>query len=523
MVTVDVEGLRKELLVDSGSEISILKKALPGIPLRPPCLKATSVTGAVVPVQGEQEVACRLEGVVTRHRFVIAPIASRGDGLLGWDLMAKAGVVLNAAKGQVLVQGNGREGINLVNYPGECDVKSGCVKAAQEGPSVNLVVKAVRQVTVEPYVEQIVEGKVPHWREGDLLVEPEDLPQRGLRVARSLDRPVGRKIWIRVVNLTGGRIRIDKGQRLGKVRAWEPLSAPEVLSGKQVGLTNVEESGKAGELRIREACSQRLAHLPLGDQEKVMEVLEQYTQLFEEPDSEGCRLPVFHRIETQGGPIARSPYRVPFHQREIVGDHITQMLSKGVIGPSSSPWSAPVVLVPKKTPDGSLQYRFCTDFRGLNKITKPDAYPLPLIVETLESLGNSQYFTTLDLACGYHQIPIRPEDREKTAFSTIGGHFEYNKLAFGLMNAPATFQRLMDQLLARMIGEECFIYLDDIIIFSATLEEHCIRLRKVLERMRLANLKLRLEKCHFAKQEVKYLGHVVTADGVKPDPERWRL
>lgn len=215
--------------------------------------------------------------------------------------------------------------------------------------------------------------------------------------------------------------------------------------------------GKQG---IREACRQRLTHLPVREQEKKRVVLEEYSNLFEEPDSEGCRLPVFHRIETQGGPIAKSPYRVPFHQRQIVTEHLSQMLSKGVIAPSRSPWSASVVLVPKKTIDGSLQYRFCTDFRGLNKITKPDAYLLPLIMETLESLGNCKYFTTLDLACGYHQIPIHAEDREKTAFSTIGGHFEYNKLPFGLMNAPATFQRLMDQLLGHMIGEECFIYLE---------------------------------------------------------------
>lgn len=96
--------------------------------------------------------------------------------------------------------------------------------------------KAARQVTVEPYVEQIVEGKVPHWREGDVLIEPEDLPQKGLRIARSLDRPVGRKIWVRVVNLTGGKIHIDKGQRLGSVSAWEPLSATGLLGGRQIML-----------------------------------------------------------------------------------------------------------------------------------------------------------------------------------------------------------------------------------------------------------------------------------------------
>ena len=142
------------------------------------------------------------------------------------------------------------------------------------------------------------------------------------------------------------------------------------------------------------------------------------------------------------------------------------MLNKGVIAPSDSPLATLVVLVQNRSPDGEVKYRFCTEFRGLNAVTRVDAYPLPLIQETLEQLGRSHYFSTLDLASGYHQIPIAPEDQEKTAFTTEGGHFEYKRMAFGLAGAPATFQKLMDQLLGALKEEECYVYLDDIIVFS---------------------------------------------------------
>ena len=194
---------------------------------------------------------------------------------------------------------------------------------------------------------------------------------------------------------------------------------------------------------------------------------------------------------------------------------VQQMLSSGVIRTSNSPWASPVVMVKKK--DGSL--RFCVDFRQLNAATVKDAHPIPRIDDLLNALHGAHWFFTLDLKSGHRQVPIQEQDEEKTSFRTSSSQlFEFNQVPFGLCNAPATFSRLMDRVLAGLHWEACLFYLDDIIVFAATWEEHLARLRQVFERLRHAQLKLGAEKCTFAAKEVSYLGHQVTAEGLLPDP-----
>ena len=193
---------------------------------------------------------------------------------------------------------------------------------------------------------------------------------------------------------------------------------------------------------------------------------------------------------------------------------VQQMLASDVIRPSNSPWASPVVMVKKK--DGSL--RFCVDFLQLNAATVKDAHPLPRIDDLLDALHGGHWFSTLDLKSGYWQVPIMERDKEKTAFRTSSGQlYEFNQVPFGLCNAPATFSCLMDHVLAGLHWETCLFYLDDIIVFSSTWEEHLARLRQVFERLRHAHLTLGAEKCAFAAKEVSYLGHRVTEEGLLPD------
>ena len=193
---------------------------------------------------------------------------------------------------------------------------------------------------------------------------------------------------------------------------------------------------------------------------------------------------------------------------------VQKMLASDVIRPSNSPWASPVVMVKKK--DGSL--RFCVDFRQLNAATVKYAHPLPRIDDLLDALHGDCWFSTLDLKSGYWQVPIMERNKEKTAFRTCSGQlYEFNQVPFGLCNAPATFSRLMDRILSGLHWEICLFYLDDIIVFSSTWEEHLARLRQVFERLRHANLKLGVEKCAFAAKEVSYLGHRVTEEGLLPD------
>ncbi|KRX51502.1 Retrovirus-related Pol polyprotein from transposon, partial [Trichinella sp. T9] len=226
---------------------------------------------------------------------------------------------------------------------------------------------------------------------------------------------------------------------------------------------------------------------------------------------------VKHRIETGGAqPVKLPPRRLPQAQREVVDRLIREMLHAGVIETASGPWSSPVVLVRKK--DGSP--RFCVDYRRLNAITRVDAQPLPRIDDTLDALAGSQWFSTLDLASGYWQVEVAEPDREKTAFSTPMGLFQFRVMSFGLCNAPATFQRLMENALRGLTFKGCLVYLDDIIVYGRTEEEHLERLEGVLSRLQSVGLKIKPEKCQLMRQSVRYLGHIVTQHGVSTDPEK---
>lgn len=228
----------------------------------------------------------------------------------------------------------------------------------------------------------------------------------------------------------------------------------------------------------------------------------------------GKAVGVKHEIKLEPGPpIRKRPYRMPMAMRAVAKQQIDDMFLNGVIRPSSSPYSAPVILVPKK----NGEKRFVVDYRALNAKTIRDPYPLPRPGEIIEQLGGFQYLSAVDLFQGFWQLEVLEEDKHKTAFSCHLGHFEFNRLPFGLTNSPATFQRALNDILRPVLGKFAMVYLDDIIIYSKTFEEHLDHLRQVFQLLRKANLKIKLEKCEFMKKELKYLGLVVSPQGITVD------
>ncbi|KAK7910159.1 hypothetical protein WMY93_014843 [Mugilogobius chulae] len=214
-------------------------------------------------------------------------------------------------------------------------------------------------------------------------------------------------------------------------------------------------------------------------------------------------------------PIRQRPYRVPQQLVAQLRQEIESMLELGVIEPSTSEWCSPVVIVFKK--DGSL--RICIDFRKLNSISEFDAYPMPRIDDLLDRIGSAAYITTLDLCKGYWQVPLEKSSRPYTAFRTPAGLFQFTVMPFGLHGAPATFQRLMDKVLQ---GCEDFsaAYLDDVVIFSRTWEEHVQHLRSVLEKIQVAGLTLNVAKCEWARRETRYLGYQLGRGEVRPQMDK---
>lgn len=262
------------------------------------------------------------------------------------------------------------------------------------------------------------------------------------------------------------------------------------------------------------------ADLPPAQRDQLAALLQNFTSAFDLPHTAlGRTSVVTHAIDTgTNAPLRQRPYRVSASERQVIADNVDDMLRRGVIQPSNSPWASPVVLVTKK--DGSI--RFCVDYRRLNKITRKDVYPLPRIDDALDCLQGAEYFSSLDLRSGYWQVPMADNDRSKTAFITPDGLYEFNVMPFGLCNAPATFERLMDTVLRGLKWQTCLCYLDDIVVFSADFSSHLLRLKDVLTCLAGAGLQLNLKKCHFAARKLTILGHVVSKDGILPDPTKLR-
>lgn len=229
-----------------------------------------------------------------------------------------------------------------------------------------------------------------------------------------------------------------------------------------------------------------------------------------------------HRIRTTDEiPVHTKSYRYPFVHRQEVSDQIDKMLTQGIIRPSESAWSSPIWVVPKKADaSGKQKWRLVIDFRKLNEKTIDDKYPIPNITDVLDKLGKCQYFTTLDLASGFYQVEMDPADITKTAFNVEHGHFEFLRMPMGLKNSPSTFQRVMDNVLRGLQNQICLVYLDDIIVFSTSLQEHMTNLEKVLQRLKESNFKVQMDKSEFLKLETAYLGHVISNEGVKPNPDK---
>ena len=255
--------------------------------------------------------------------------------------------------------------------------------------------------------------------------------------------------------------------------------------------------------------------LNVHEKQNILSTLLRFSNVFEE--TLGHTNVVQHKIVTGNSrPIRQYPRRLPFAYREETSKQVAEMLDQGVIQASSSPWASPIVLVKKK--DGT--FRFCIDYRKLNEVTKKDAHPLPRIDDLLDALQGSQMFSTLDLRSGYWHVSVDPKNREKTAFVTPDGLWEFLRLPFGVCGGPATFQRAIEIVLSGLTFETCLCYFDDIIIPSCNLQQQCERLSLVLTRFREHNLKVKASKCCFGADQEFFLGHIVSSAGVHTDPKK---
>ncbi|KAL5457023.1 hypothetical protein EMCRGX_G034258 [Ephydatia muelleri] len=493
------------MLLDSGAAVSVIRSGVLEDRSRN-LVMATSRTaiganGLPLNVMGQVDLDICLGNFRTVHTFIVVRDLTF-ECILGADFLKVNKAVMDF-RNNTLHLGNSTIKIPSSDVSvSSDDAHSISVHALEDmdipGRSVRLVIATLQKGSCGS-TERISEG----------LIEPATVLPKHLCVARSLGRVLSKgSILVQVMNVSPTAVKkVYKGIQLGQFVPQRNLILME---------SNVATVGSGNR---REVTTFNLDSTEITDSEKheLRNLLRKFDDLFvSENGALGRTKVVKHRINTSGSPIRQPLRRQPESLKGDMNEEVRKMLSRGVIRPSSSPWSSPVVMVRKK--NGS--WRFCIDYRKLNAVTHQDAYPLLRIDATLESLAGSTLFTTLDLASGYWQVEIEEDDKEKTAFSTEKGHFEFNVMPFGLTNAPATFQRLMECILAGLTGEQCLIYIDDIIVFSASFPEHLERLTNVFLKLQDAGLKLKTEKCKFVQKAVKYLGHVVSAEGICPDPAK---
>ncbi|KZS07239.1 Uncharacterized protein APZ42_029099, partial [Daphnia magna] len=277
-----------------------------------------------------------------------------------------------------------------------------------------------------------------------------------------------------------------------EIPAYSIKPVPAKVSSKLIG-ENLHEDKKSDVLKILKSSISCFA--------------------FSEDNLGHCAL-VEHDINTRvNPPIHQLTCKSAWKERTVIQKQVEGMLRMGIIEHSDSPWSSPVVLVKKK----GESWHFFVDYRKLNAVTVKDSYPLPRMADTLSRLEGATIFSSMNFESGYHQVLVASKDRPKTAFVSADGLYQFRALPFGLNNAPGTFQRAMDIILAGLRWPTCLVYLDNVIVYSATFEQHLERLQSVLDCLAKANLKLKWSKCSFAKNTLKVLGHVVTKEGVGLD------
>ena len=465
-----------------------------------------SADGSTIKTLGLIELNIKLGLQDFRQRCIVCDITN--DGLIGLDFLKNHNVGINFGKQKVVCKNE--------NLPVKCRV--GQTKTCRVYLAENTVIPASSRTIVQAKSSQPL--ATGDWISEPLNHSPGNEP---VLVAKTLFKGCGTNLPIEILNPTDSNVYLYKNTNLGITTRIHEEDVACISTSKEVQqahLTTEEARRQQEELPEEMVQMMNRIDINLSKEEflKVKILLQKHRDVFACTGEELGRTKLTkHSIKTEvDHPIKQHVRRPPFHLRDEAEKEVKKMLDNDIIETSESPWASPVVLVRKK--DGSLRY--CIDYRKLNAITIKDSYPLPRIDESLDSLGGSRYFSTLDLASGYWQIELDEDAKQKSAFCTTSGLFQFKVMPFGLTNAPATFQRLMERVLSSLQWQICLVYIDDVIIFSKTLDEHIDRLQEILGRLKTAGLKLKPKKCHLFQHKVTYLGHMVSENGVETDPAK---
>lgn len=350
------------------------------------------------------------------------------------------------------------------------------------------LIKSQRDILIPPQTKARIEAETTG-KESSSPLWIEANPNGAIKVVPGVTRKS--KHVVDIVNVTSEPIQIYKRQVLARA---VPLDYETPIESQVKAELTPEQDGQ------------------------LQSILDEYDELFVTQNENIGIVPFIRHVIDTGTeqPIRSKPYRVSYHEQQVIRKLVDEMLEAGIIRPSRSHWASPVVLVKKK---GTTDLRFCVDYRKLNRITKIDPYPIPNMESVLETLSGNNWFSKLDVKSMYWQVLMDKDSVEKTAFVVHCGHYEFNVMPFGLVAAPMTAMRVMNEVI-KDITSTTFVFYDDILVYTPTFEAHLAALKKLFEKLKLANITLNRKKCELMMKSVTYLGHIITPDGILPDPAK---
>ena len=507
-VEVAVRGIKAMMLVDTGATDTILSSTLyhriPGVKrpnLNTGISGVRNADGSELSTIGSGWVELQVGACISSLKVVFGNTGSM-DGILGMDFLIQNHANLDLKTKE----------LNLNGERIKCTDRRGTSFCARVVVGETIRVPAGHEALVSGHVKSTSN------RTGLGLIEPahNELTRKGILVARVLVGADDTTFPIRVYNPGHKECIVKRGTLAGFIT---PVT-PDDVEEKQADSAEIEENKEEVPEHLKDLYERAKQGVEEKHHNDIAKLLSEYQDVFAKSDTDiGRTNKVKHGINTgDHPPLKERPRRFPPKEQEEIDRQIKQLLDTGMIEPSDSPWASNVVLVKKK--DGTK--RFCIDYRRLNKVTIKDAYPIPRIDDSLDALGGSKWFSTLDLASGYWQVELDDDAKKKSAFVVRGGLYCWNVMPFGLTNAPSTFERLMERVLSGLHWQLLLVYLDDIIVYAKTVEEELRRLATVFQRLRDSGLKLKARKCHLFKESVLYLGHIVSAQGIATDPEKVR-
>lgn len=436
-----------------------------------------------------------------------------GDGIIGRDILWNNSIIDSMSK-QVIFKINEHCNVNIPLVQ-ETDNKRQETQLTKHLPNENKYIISSRTKGVMTFNCQLENNK-------DIIVKAKEL-ENGVYLSNTLTRVKDNKVLVSILNSTNTEVEISPDISFD----FEEYSPNRQMNYNNKKIAMIDKTvTNINDDRLEKLFKSIKINDNVNYEEKqsLLTILRNFSDIFHlhgEPLSFTSALSHTIPIKQDTAAINTKMYRLPPAHKDVINNEIKQLLDNDIITHSKSPWNSPLLVVPKKAgPDGEKRWRVVVDFRKLNQVTVKDAFPLPRIDDILDQLGHARYFTTLDLASGYHQVLVDQKDREKTAFSTPVGHFEFKRMPFGLCGAPATFQRIMNYILTGLQGIDCFVYLDDIVIYGNNLKDHNDKLVNVFTKIKEYNLKLNTEKCNFLCKEVVFLGHKCSENGALPDPSK---